>query len=225
MKMFAVSAVLALVAGSASAATTLANWTFEGTVPTTAGPHTAEAGLFAASSQALGSHVSTSTVYSNPVGNGTAESFSSDRWAIGDYYQFKTSTLGYNTISIAWDQTSSNTGPRDFNLSFSTDGVNFTNIGSTYVVLANSSPNTPWSSATYNPAYSYSVAAPVGAANAANVYFRLTMASNVSANGGTVATGGTSRVDSVVINGEVVPAPSSLALLGLGGLAAARRRR
>lgn len=218
---------LAIVAGAGLAATAsadvIANWTFEASIPATAGPFVAEAGANAASSWALGSHVGAS-VYSNPVGNGSVESFSSNTWAIGDYYQFSTSTAGYSGITIGWDQTSSGTGPRDFTLQWSTDGVTFAPLSS-YAVQINGAPNTPWSSVTYNPFFTFApVAAPAGADNQATVYFRLTMATSVSANGGTVAAAGTDRVDNVVISG-VIPTPGALALLGLGGLVASRRRR
>lgn len=218
---------LALASGAAAAnAAVLANWTFETSIPLTSGPFAAEAGINAASSNASGFHSSASSAYSNPVGNGSAESFSSNFWSLGDYYQFTTSTLGYNSISIQWDQTSSNTGPRDFNLQYSTDGSTFTNLGGVLTVLANASPNPVWNSTTASALYTFGpIAAPAALDNAATVYFRLAMASTVSANGGTVATGGTDRVDNIIINGTLVPTPGSLALLGLGGLVVGRRRR
>ncbi len=219
--------VVSLVAGLAATANAdiLANWTFETSIPLTAGPFAAEAGIFAASSQASGSHVSGATAYSNPSGNGTVESFSSNNWAVGDYYQFTTTTTGYNTITITWDQTASNTGPRDFVLQSSTNGSTFTNIGVQYAVLANAAPNPVWAAATYQAIYTFGpTAGPATLDNLATVYFRLRMNSTVSANGGAVATAGTNRVDSVVISGTRIPTPGSLALLGLAGLVARRRR-
>ena len=93
-----------LIAGVAHA-DTLADWTFESSIPATSGPFAAEIGTGAAS----GHHASTST-YSSPAGNGSAHSFSSNTWAAGDYYQFSTSTLGDSAISLSFDQTSSSTG-------------------------------------------------------------------------------------------------------------------
>jgi hypothetical protein len=52
--------------------------------------------------------------------------------------------------------------------------------------------------------------------------------SAVSANGGTVGTGGTDRVDNFVVSASPVPEPSSLALGLIGGFAwlvALRRKR
>src|SRR4051812_39869141 len=62
----------ALVAFVPAQADTLAQWTFETSVPTTAGPLAPEVG----SGSALAFHIGAST-YSNPVGNGSNESFSS----------------------------------------------------------------------------------------------------------------------------------------------------
>ncbi|MBX3358979.1 MAG: PEP-CTERM sorting domain-containing protein [Phycisphaeraceae bacterium] len=220
---FVAGAVCAALAGAANA-DVIANWTFETSLPDTAGPYAAEAGANAASSFASGFHA-TSTTYSNPVGNGSAESYSSNAWSLGDYYQFTTSTLGYTSITISFDQSSSNTGPRDYNLMWSTNGTTFTQLGSTYAVLANASPNPVWSSGTYQPAYTFGpIAATSALDNQATIYFRLVQASTVSANGGTVAATGTDRVDNVIISGTV-PAPGAVALLGMGGLLAARRRR
>ncbi len=55
------------------------------------------------------------------------------------------STLGESSITLSWDQTSSNTGPKDFVLQYSTDGTTFNNVLD-YSVLANATPNTPWTS-------------------------------------------------------------------------------
>ena len=63
------------------------------------------------------------------------KSFSSTAWSVGDYYQFQVSTLGDPNVALAWDQTSSTTGPRDFLLQYSTNGTTFTPFGSQYSVL------------------------------------------------------------------------------------------
>jgi hypothetical protein len=120
----AVAGVLAFAAGAAHA-DTIAQWTFESTVPVTAGPFSPEVG----SGSATGSHA-TSTVYTAPAGNGSAHSFSSTAWSIGDYYQFSVSTAGFKDINLSWDQTKSNTGPRDFTLQYSTDGTHFSTFNS-----------------------------------------------------------------------------------------------
>lgn len=219
--MMKIAAVVAVAGLSAAAhADLLAGWTFEVSIPTTAGPHAAESG----SGSASGFHAG-ATVYSNPAGNGSPESFSSTNWLVGDYYQFRTSTLGFHTITLTFDHTSSNTGPRDFDVQWSIDGATFFSMLS-YMVLANGTPNPAWNSTTSHPAYTNGpVGAPAALNNQASVWFRLVQTSTVSANGGTVASAGTSRVDNVNIEGTRIPAPGAAALLGLAGLLAARRRR
>src|ERR1041385_2743997 len=64
----------------------------------------------------------TSTVFSTPSGNGSAQSISATKWSVGDYWQFQTSTVGKSGILISWDQTSSSTGPGLGLLQYSTDG-------------------------------------------------------------------------------------------------------
>ncbi len=225
-KSFIAATLAALaVASAASGAVVLANWTFEVSIPAAAGPFAAEAGLNAASSFASGSHVG-AAVYSNPSGNGSVESFSSNTWAVGDYYQYTTSTAGYNNITIQWDQTSSNTGPRDFGLFASVDGgATFSQIGANYVVLANAAPNPLWNSTTASALYTNVASGGVSMSNVANVIIRMVQMTTISANGGVVAAGGTDRMDNVIISGDLVPTPGAISLVGLGGLVAIRRRR
>ena len=219
----AAAGVLALAAGAAHA-DTVAQWTFESSAPTTAGPFAAEVGT----GSATGSHSAAST-YSAPAGNGSAHSFSSTAWSIGDYYQFSVSTLGLKDISLSWDQTSSNTGPKDFTLQYSTDGTHFSTVNS-YSVLANgASPNAAWSSGgTRSAAYTFSddLSSIAAINNVTNLFFRLVDADTTAANGGTVGSGGTDRVDNVLVTASPVPVPAALWLLGSGlfGFAGLRRR-
>jgi hypothetical protein len=200
----------------ASAFPPIAEWTFEVSVPATAGPHAAEGGDNAGpGSPASGLHASASTVYSNPVGNGSNESFSSNFWAIGDYYQFQTSTVGYTDITFSWHQTRSSTGPEMFQLQWSTDGSLFTDLGAQFSV-----PAITWTSGAPDGTLTTvfgPVSAPAALDNQAAVYFRLVAMSAPS------STAGSNRVDNVVIDG--VPEPGTLALVALGALGLIRRRR
>lgn len=212
-----IAAIAALA--SASQAAVLANWTFETSLPATSGPFAAELGVNAASSFASGT---TGGTYSNPVGNGSAESYSSNGWNVGEYYQFTTSTTGYDGVLVAFDQVSSGTGPQDFELSYSTDGTTFTSAGA-YVVLANASPNN-WSSGTpiTSTTYTYDLSAITALDNQPTIYLRLINTTTDAASGsGLVAATGTSRVDNVVI---AVPEPTTLGLLAGLGVTALRRR-
>lgn len=177
----------------------LAQWTFETSVPTTSGPHSPENGT----GQATGYHTSGSTIYSNPVGNGSSESFSSDRWASGDYYQFKTSSYGYQNITINFDQTSSNAGPRDFKVQYSTDGVSFTDLsGGTYQLT-----NDSWSSSgdpKPESSRSFDLSSVTALNNKENIYIRFTVNSSTAINGGSIDVAGTGRVDNVTIKGAAI---------------------
>jgi hypothetical protein len=213
-------AVLAIASSFTTRAQTIAKWTFETSQPTTAGPFAPEIG----GGGATGSHAG-AAVYSHPSGNGSTNSFSSTLWAVGDYYQFQTSTLGFTGISLSYDQTSSNTGPKDYNLQYSTDNILYTTFAS-YSVLANAAPNNTWSPGTVHPEFSffYDLSSVPALDNQATVYFRLVQADTTSANGGTVGTGGTDRVDNFTV--AVVPEPGSPALFAaLGSLMAVSIRR
>ncbi len=165
----------------------LAKWTFEVSVPTTAGPHAAEEGIYGG--DASGWHADQAVVYSNPVGNGSTESFSSTRWSAGDYYQFESSSLGHTDVEISFDQTRSSTGPGLFDILISTNGSDWTTLVEDYGVNVAS-----WTTGSHDPS-SVLGPFPVPALdNQATIYVRLV--SQV-----TVATTGTNRVDNVIIEG------------------------
>lgn len=226
--LLAAAAVIAPLALPAHAVT-LVQWDFE--TPPADLTDSAVAPSVAASlgaGTASGVHASSGTDWTTPTGNGSANSLSANSWAIGDYFQFSFSTTGYKDMVLSFDQTSSNTGPRDFTLAYSSDGVSFTNFAS-YSILANASPNA-WTSGTYLSVHTYNfdLSSISSLDNTASVVVRLVDASTVAANGGVVAAGGTDRIDNFTVNMAPVPEPGTTAML-LAGLAClgfiARRRR
>ncbi|MEI6390590.1 MAG: PEP-CTERM sorting domain-containing protein [Verrucomicrobiota bacterium] len=210
-----------LVSASILQAQTIAQWTFETSIPLTAGPFSPEIG----SGSALGSHVG-AAVFSSPVGNGSAHSFSANTWAVNDFWLFKVSTTGLSNVGLSWDQTSSGTGPRDFSLDYSLNGGSSWTTVNAYSVLLNGSPNGAWSSATNNAAFTFSPNLAGAVDNQASVWFRLINTDTISASGGIVAVTGTDRVDNFTV--AAIPEPTSLSLMGGFGLLAwtvIRRRK
>ena len=167
---------------------------FAGITGTTVGNIAADIG----SGVATGVHVSASSAWSAPSGNGSPDSWSVNHWAVGDYFQFQVSTLGVAGIQIAWDQNGSATGPRDFVLQYSTNGTNFTQFGSAYSLP---SPVHTWSNSTFDAAchFTANLSSVTALDNVSSVYFRLVDNSTTSINGGTVGTTGTGRVDNFLV--------------------------
>ena len=196
------TAVFCFCANAIQAAT-IANWTFETSIPTSSGPLAPESG------SGTGTSVhATPNSFSNPSGNGSAESWNSDSWAIGDYYQFQVSTAGLSDVVFSWDQTRSAAGPGqpapsnpNFRLQFSTDGSTFTNVVD-YLVQA-----LTWNSTTATVAsqFSQSLNSFTQLNNQPTVYFRLT-AIQAAQN-----SGGQSRVDNILVT--AVPEPAAGLLL------------
>jgi hypothetical protein len=230
----ALAAISAINAGRAQ--TTIADWTFQTSASTNniigAGdtPGTTQSGVLAdiGTGTASASHAGSATAWSIPAGDGSTNSWSSTLWAVGDYYQFQVSSLGFNNIGVSYEQVSSGTGPASFNLQYSLDGSSFTTFSS-YTVT--NSPS--WSVSVAGSAaesFSYSLSPVTAVNNAASVYFRLVDANNAVDAAGTAAVGtsGTSRVDDFIVTGVPVPEPSALALAVMGSvvcLAVFRRRR
>lgn len=230
-RMLCLGAAAALAAAAtAGRAATVTGFTFEnvtvgsaaGTTPSvTAGGSgssvNSDLGVVAGTVTAL--HASNLTVYSTPAGNGSAKSFSSNNWGIGDFYQINTNTSGVTGVQLLFDQTSSGTGPAGFKVSYSTDGgTSFTDLpGGSYTI----NPAVAFSSGTENPnvpprfLFSFNGALD----DVPNAVIRLV---DTTAPGGTA---GTSRIDNVIVGTNLVPEPGALGLLGLAAAGFLRRPR
>ena len=219
MKTQGIAGIVVALTCSVASASTIAAWTFETSQPsvsnaTDAGPFAAEVGTGSAS----GHHASANTDYSSPAGNGSAHSFSSNTWAVGDYYQFQTSAADFTDLTLTFDQTRSSTGPASFNLQYSTDGAAYTTLApfSPYAVAA-----TTWDTSNAMAASKYTVDLSVIPAlnHSATVFFRLTAAGDPSSAAGTV------RVDNVSVEGTAVPEPAAVGIALMTWCLAVRRLR
>ena len=225
-KQFLLAAAVGLVASTGASAAIVSGWTIPTAVPaaTTGSSYTygaADTGEATAGTSLSAFHTLAATTWSSPSGNGSQFSLSSNNWSVGDYYQISVATTGYTGISLSWDQTRSSTGPSSFRVDMSTDGTNFSTILASYTVIqagATGSNTLAWSVANgVQSAFTTTVSGIAGADNQATLLFRFV---NLS----TVATGGTNRIDNISVSGTLVPAPGAIALLGVGGLLAGRRR-
>ncbi len=222
-----VLAAIAVAAFTSQAhAVTVVQWDFEAAVVSPTATTTLP-GIAASlgTGTATSVHASASTVYSTPAGNGSTKAISSNFWAIGDYWQFSFGTTGYSGLTLSFDQGGSGTGPKDYTLAYSTDGVTFTTFTSYSLPLTSN-----FVPGTFNSGFtlSYDLSAITALNNKASVAIRLIDASAVSVSGGVVGTGGTDRVDNFTVNLTPVPEADASAML-LAGLAAlgymAKRRQ
>jgi MYXO-CTERM domain-containing protein len=189
----------------------------------------ATAGTSLSSTHQLASSGANATSYTSPAGNGSPYAFSSNVWKAGDYYQASFSGAGYSGLSFAWDFTRSTTGPATWTVIMSVDGgSNWSTLIATYTPIVNSATPTgagTWNTSTYNAAYTSSIALGASADNASSIIVRVQALVDSVNSSGVYQAGGTARIDNVFVNGTAVPAPGAVALLGVAGLAARRRRR
>ncbi|MBX3375268.1 MAG: hypothetical protein KF817_15680 [Phycisphaeraceae bacterium] len=208
---------LAAATPAAAGPVALATWSFEMSVPAHAGPHEADEGFYAGSSLLTMWSADAAAVYTNPTGNGSAESFAKNRWSAGDFVQFSVPTSGFSGLSVSFDQTRTSTAPASFALQWSVDGSTFTDLLASYTVDV-----VGWSASTRN---AQSVFGPTAVPSLADdrplVHFRLVALEDATGATGLV------RFDNITVTANTVPAPGALALL-LGSMmvtGAPRRRR
>ncbi|MDR3456594.1 MAG: PEP-CTERM sorting domain-containing protein [Verrucomicrobiae bacterium] len=219
----------------------IADWTFQSSLSTNnivgAGktPGSTQSGIVAdiGSGTASAFHATAGTAWSIPSGNGSSNSWSANNWSQNDYYQFQVSTLGYNSITISYDQVGSSTGPKTYTLQYSTDGSSYIAFGSSYSVLSSPGWNPNTASGSAGESFTFDLSSLSALDNLATAYFRvvdLSATTGGAIGGGNVGTSGTDRIDNFAVVGSViaVPEPSTLVLASLGGLGclfALRRKR
>lgn len=229
---FAFTAALA----AASNAAVVVGWTMPtafptgtGNVPTGTsylppGPNgagVADQGAMFSGSQLSAVKALAASTYTSPSGNGSSYAFSANNWSPGDYFQISFSASGYSALSLSWDQCRSSTGPTAFKVMMSVNGGTFTQL-QTYTVLQSGGGGAPatWSSSTYNAIYTSTINALAGTDNAASVVIRFVNNESVVS-----SASGSNRIDNILVNGTLVPAPGAAALIGLAGMITSRRRR
>ena len=231
----AMAAIVAATTIAASASSSVVvGWTMPTAFPTGAGnvptgtsylppgPNgagVADQGTNTAGSQIRSVHAAAAATYTSPAGNGSQYTFSSNNWNTGDFYEISFSTTGItDSMTLSWDQARSSTGPAAFKVAISVNGGAFTDLFN-YTVLQSGGGGAPgtWSSTTYNALYTNTLNLGTTASDASSVVIRFVNREAVAS-----AATGSNRIDNVFVN---IPAPGAVALLGVAGLAASRRRR
>lgn len=107
---------------------------------------------------------------------GTTYSIGTSGSKAGSYYELTLSSELYGNIELSYSMRGSKTGPKNFDILYSTDGATWNNAGTRSISV----------DSTYEK---FSVTLPSGANNAANLKIRLQVANDVSVSNGTISTG------------------------------------
>ncbi len=132
--------------------------------------------------------------YSFP-GGVSGQSISTSGWDDGEgskYWTVEFSTLNYKELNLSSAQQSSNTGPRDFKVQYRIGDQEWVDVVNSQVTVANDN---------FTSGVLEELPLPAEMQNKASVSLRWIMTSNISVTDGTVASGGTSRIDNIFIKG------------------------
>jgi hypothetical protein len=180
--------------GDPEAWVVLAAWESNCVEGTSAAPSTASAGN---ADSALTAHGVRETAANHEYHSFVciSNAYSTKHWNNTDfdekYWQVRVSTLGYEDVRVSSRQSGSNTGPRDFSLEFSTDGLQWTDAGLSITVA------TDWETGVVEAA-----PLPSDFEDQSEVYIRWILDEDSAAiNGGDIGTTGAGRIDHVVVEG------------------------
>lgn len=114
------------------------------------------------------------------------------------YWQIVLSTQGYKNLNLSSKQYSSNTGPRDFKIQYSTDGTIWGDAGATITIAAN-----------FTKGVLNEFILPIQCNDQPMVYIRWMMSSNIAVNGSNVGSSGSNRIDDILLKGCQMPVMTS----------------
>ncbi len=172
----------------------IVGWNFEDS------DDTADDGISANSSKTLTTNSTGTISYTTGSGGTGTYAITNTGWDNGNAskaWQTEFSTLGYNTLTISSKQKSSNTGPKEFKIQYKTTGPTWIDIPSSNITIAND----------FVSGVLTNLVLPIDAANQPSVSLRWVMRSNLQVGSGSVASGGTSRIDDIVVNGKIIVPP------------------
>ncbi|TVQ86853.1 MAG: T9SS C-terminal target domain-containing protein [Bacteroidetes bacterium] len=135
--------------------------------------------------------------YTFPTGASPGtNSISSTQWVEGmdtKYWIIEVSTLNFGNLTLSSKQQSSNTGPRDFKVQYRIGAQGtWIDVDNTNIIVGNDN---------FSSGVLSNITLPAACNNKATLFIRWIMTSNTSVNDGTVAAGGTSRIDEIEIRG------------------------
>ena len=157
----------------------------------------ADGGITANNAKTITVVGATGTITYVPLTGGTSSQATLSGWDNGNnskYWEIEFSTTGYYNTRFSSLQRSSNTGPKNFKVQFKIGAVgtwtDFTS--STSVTVAND----------FTTGQLTNISLPSACDNQSSVYLRWIMTSNLQVNSGNVASGGTSAIDNILVEGN-----------------------
>ena len=194
-RQLSLTCLLLLYCLSIQGQTTIVGWNFEDKNPV------ADAGILAN----LNCEITTNStgivgypLQSYPPG---LASTNNTQWKDGKdlkYWQISISTMGYGHLKLASHQQSSNSGPRDFKIQFSTNGTSWSDPGIEILVMNDATTGVL-----------YDVSLPSDCDNQHTLFIRWLMTTNTPVSGSTINIAGTSRIDDILVQGCLMPVLTS----------------
>ncbi len=109
-------------------------------------------------------------------------------------WQIVVNTISYENITLSSKQRSSGTGPQNFIIQFSVDGINWTDVIDANIVVENN----------FNIGILDNLQLPSDCNDIETLYIRWAISNNMSVNDGDIAATGTSRIDDIILKGTEI---------------------
>lgn len=173
---------------------TVAAWDF----PTTGAAPTLPAAATSGKNQEDAQFTTNKTISTTMSTN----SVSATSWAIGDYWEVKLSTAGYENLTLTAQSRSSGTGPRDFKVQYSTDDSTWNDFSNNEYAITGTTLSK----------YVNNLALPEESRDQGELYIRFILISDISSRAGTgsysaseqIAAGGSSNINNISVTGTAI---------------------